>query len=98
MTAPRSGGETDADADASPRRPAHPAVSVPGGHADDAPHNGSAIPTVHIREVRQGHMPGERFVRIHRPFHETFRETGSDTLVAREHVFVPRSKTGIVVA
>ncbi len=54
--------------------------------------DGSAIPTVHIREVRQGHMPGERYVRIHRPFHETFREASSDTLVAREHVFTPRGK------
>jgi len=35
-------------------------------------------------------MPGERYVRIHRPFHETFRETSGDTLVARESVFAPR--------
>ena len=35
-------------------------------------------------------MPGERYVRVHRPFHETFREASSDTLVAREHVFAPR--------
>jgi amino acid transporter len=35
-------------------------------------------------------MPGERYVRIHRPFHETFREASSDTLVARESVFAPR--------
>ncbi len=39
-------------------------------------------------------MPGERYVRIHRPFHDTFREAGPDTLVAREHVFVPRSGPG----
>jgi amino acid transporter len=37
-------------------------------------------------------MPGERYVRIHRPFHETFREASPDTLVAREHVFTPRGK------
>jgi amino acid transporter len=45
---------------------------------------------MHIREVRQGHKPGERYVRIHRPFHDTFVEASSDTLVAREHVFAPR--------
>jgi amino acid transporter len=39
-------------------------------------------------------MPGERYVRIHRPFHETFREASGDTLVAREHVFTPRGKLG----
>src|SRR5215212_12046602 len=98
MTASHQGGETDADADASPRPPASAPESSRNGAADDPHQNGSAIPTVHIREVRQGHMPGERFVRIHRPFHETFRETGTDTLVAREHVFVPRSKTGKFVA
>ena len=51
---------------------------------------------MHIREVRQGHRPGERYVRIHRPFHDTFREASGDTLVAREHVFVPRGKIGKV--
>lgn len=54
----------------------------------------SPIPTVHIREVRQGHRPGERYVRIHRPFHETFREAAPDTLVAREQVFLPRGTLG----
>src|SRR5688500_7874689 len=53
----------------------------------------SAIPTVHIREMRQGHKPGERYVRIHRPFHQTFREAGPDTLIAREQAFLPRSPT-----
>lgn len=43
-------------------------------------------------------MPGERFVRIHRPFHEGFRESGSDTLVAREEVFRPRNTSGRVFA
>ena len=52
------------------------------------------IPTVHVREVRRGHRPGERYVRIRRPFHETFREAGPDTLVAREEAFVPRSPVG----
>ena len=56
------------------------------------PPNGNSIPTVHIRELRQGHMPGERYVRIHRPFHETFREASSDTLVARESVFAPGTR------
>jgi len=41
-------------------------------------------------------MPGERYVRIHRPFHETFREASGDTLVAREQVFQPRGKLGRV--
>jgi hypothetical protein len=41
-------------------------------------------------------MPGERYVRIHRPFHDTFREASGDTLVAREHVFVPRGNMGKV--
>jgi hypothetical protein len=89
MTAPQPGSQTGADADASQHH---------SGSTDESGHNGSSIPTVHIREVRQGHMPGERFVRIHRPFHETFRETGSDTLVAREQVFAPRSKSGRVFA
>jgi amino acid transporter len=53
---------------------------------------------VHIREVRKGHMPGESFVRIHRPFHDTFRETSGDTLVAREHAFAPRSPAAKVFA
>ncbi|MGE3269165.1 MAG: APC family permease [Chloroflexota bacterium] len=39
-------------------------------------------------------MPGERYVRIHRPFHDTFREASGDTLVAREHVFAPRGPMG----
>jgi len=43
-------------------------------------------------------MPGERFVRIHRPFHETFREASSDVLVARDSVFQPRGKVGRVLA
>src|SRR5215217_253749 len=51
---------------------------------------GGGIPNLHIREVRQGHKPGERFVRVHRPFHDTFVEAASDTLVARERVFAPR--------
>ncbi len=41
-------------------------------------------------------MPGGRYVRIHRPFHDTFRESSGDTLVAREQVFAPRSKFGRV--
>jgi hypothetical protein len=86
MTAPQQGSGAESDAEASDHRP------------DSSAHNGSVIPTVHIREVRQGHMPGERFVRIHGPFHETFRETGSDTLVAREQVFTPRNRSGKVLA
>ncbi len=39
-------------------------------------------------------MPGERYVRIHRPFHDTFREAGPDTLVAREQTYIPRSPLG----
>jgi amino acid transporter len=50
------------------------------------------IPTVHVREVRQGHKPGGRYVRVHRPFHETFREAGPDTLVARDQVYTPKGK------
>jgi amino acid transporter len=64
------------------------------GAAQRAAGAGSAIPTVHIREVRKGHRPGESYVRIHRPFHDTFREAAPDTLVAREHVFEPRGKLG----
>jgi amino acid transporter len=52
--------------------------------------DGGPVPNLHVREVRQGHKPGERYVRVHRPFHETFVEASSDTLVAREHVFEPR--------
>jgi amino acid transporter len=74
------------------RRPADPAAGRSGGGVRDP--DGSAIPTVHVREVRQGQKPGERYVRIHRPFHETFREAGPDTLVAREQVDVPRSRSG----
>jgi amino acid transporter len=95
MTAPQQGGDTGAGADASMR---HPGETAHNGSADDGHANGSTIPTVHIREVRQGHRPGERFVRIHRPFHETFRETSSDTLVARDQVFLPRSRGGKVMA
>jgi amino acid transporter len=98
MTAPHQGGESDVDAEASTSHPVTQGESARNGTADEYHGNGSAIPTVHIREVRQGHRPGERFVRIHRPFHETFRETSSDTLVARDQVFMPRSKTGKVVA
>src|SRR5918994_507687 len=54
--------------------------------------DGSAIPTVHVREVRQGHKPGGRYVRVHRPFHETFREAGPDTLVARDRAYAPKGK------
>jgi amino acid transporter len=67
--------------------------AVPNG-GNGRSKDGSAIPTVRVREIRQGHKPGERYVRIHRPFHDTFRELGEDTLVARERVYVPRSKTG----
>ena len=81
-----------------PRAPGPTPDSPAGGGASDASANGAAggssIPTVHIREVRKGHKPGERYVRVHRPFHDTFREASSDTLVAREHVFEPRSKFG----
>src|SRR3954468_20761663 len=92
MTAPEQGSD-GTGAPSSADTPATPPSQATSPNGDSAS-NGSSIPTVHIREVRQGHMPGERFVRIHRPFHETFRESGTDTLVAREHVFVPRSKTG----
>jgi amino acid transporter len=44
--------------------------------------------------MRQGHKPGERYVRIHRPFHDTFREASGDTLVARDNVYVPRGPVG----
>jgi amino acid transporter len=102
MTAPHQGGQSKADADASPRRSEStgdtPPDGTPDGGVAEIPLNGNAIPTVHIREVRKGHMPGERYVRVHRPFHETFREASPDTLVAREHVFRPRSRTGKVVA
>ena len=69
---------------------ASPAAAGSHGEAPDR----GAIPTIHVREVRQGHMPGERYVRIHRPFHDTFREAGPDTLVAREETFEPRGKVG----
>jgi amino acid transporter len=98
MTAPHQGGDSDHDASASADHPASSGESARNGAVDEYHANGSAIPTVHIREVRQGHRPGERFVRIHRPFHDTFRESSSDTLVARDEVFLPRSKTGKVVA
>jgi amino acid transporter len=63
----------------------------PGGAA---PANGGANPSFHIREVRQGHKPGERYVRIRRPFHETFVEASSDTLVARDRAYLPRDTVG----
>src|SRR6266542_2954491 len=88
MTAPEQGNDgtgstSPADNSATPGPPATSPNGEPVSH-------GSSIPTVHIRELRQGHMPGERYVRIHRPFHETFREASPDTLVARESVFAPR--------
>ena len=94
MTAPQQGGQAETDRDGS---------SVPHQLSGESATNGttqqnSAIPTVHIREVRQGHKPGERYVRIHRPFHEGFRETSGDTLVARDQVFAPRSTSGRVFA
>ena len=86
MTTPNAeGSETEPKASGS--------AANPDGR-DGQPADGSAIPTVHVREVRQGQKPGERYVRIHRPFHDTFREAGPDTLVAREHAVVPRSRTG----
>jgi amino acid transporter len=88
MTAPEqgsSGKESTASADDA----ATPSIQAANSNDENAL-NGNSIPTVHIRELRQGHMPGERYVRIHRPFHETFREASGDTLVARESVFVPR--------
>src|SRR5436305_4019609 len=88
MTAPEPGSDgtgSTLPADAS----ATPATQSTSPNGENPP-NGSSIPTVHIRELRQGHMPGERYVRIHRPFHETFREASGDTLVARESVFAPR--------
>src|SRR5690242_8157512 len=72
-----------------PTASAPPAASPPQApptNGEDAPAHESTIPTVHIREMRQGHRPGERYVRIRRPFHETFREASGDTLVAREKV------------
>jgi len=107
MTAPEPGSnetehrsgspETPANAGAEYGAPIGSGTGTPGTNNTDVPY-GSPIPTVHIREVRQGHKPGERFVRIHRPFHETFRETSSDTLVARDSVFLPRGKVGKVIA
>src|SRR5690349_3156470 len=88
MTAPEPGSDdtgSTVSGDASVTPATH--ATSPNGEATSI---GSSIPTVHIRELRQGHMPGERYVRIHRPFHETFREASSDTLVARESVFAPR--------
>jgi amino acid transporter len=93
MTASQSGGHPDLDAE-----PSQPAATPPPESAEWRHNSGNAIPTVHIREVRQGHRPGERFVRIHRPFHDTFREASSDTLVARDEAFAPRSTTGRVFA
>jgi amino acid transporter len=74
------------------QRPTEPRAAVqPSEGADGDP---SSIPSIHVREVRKGRMPGERYVRIHRPFHEEFREAGPDTLVAREHTYIPRSAPG----
>jgi amino acid transporter len=103
MTAPESGSRSASDAPpggdalhaAPPDQPAdEPRSAAPGEHHV----NGSAIPTLHIREVRQGHRPGERYVRVHRPFHDTFRETGADTLEAREHAFAPRTPAAKALA
>ena len=86
MTTPNAeGSETES-------KPSDSTVGPNGREARAA--DGSAIPTVHIREVRQGKKPGERYVRVHRPFHETFREAGPDTLVARQRAYAPRSKLG----
>src|SRR3954469_4499255 len=74
--------------------PASNAASVHPTNGEAVPPRESTIPTVHIREVRQGHRPGERYVRIRRPFHETFREASGDTLVAREKVYEPRGTVG----
>jgi hypothetical protein len=80
--------------------PARPEVSgLPENVADSAGPkkpggDGTSIPNLHIREVRQGHKPGERYVRVHRPFHDTFREASSDTLVARDNVYAPRGTVG----
>src|SRR5215471_12493410 len=90
MTAPEPG--SDNAGSASPADDAaRPTKQTPSQNSETAP-NGNSIPTVHIRELRQGHMPGERYVRIHRPFHETFREASGDTLVARDSVFAPRGQ------
>ena len=75
-------------------QPARPLTVAPASGGDRAGADGGAIPTVHVREIREGHRPGERYVRIHRPFHDTFREAGEDTLIAREHVYTPRSGSG----
>jgi amino acid transporter len=80
----------DGAQDAAPPAPTPPAPPTP----DASQENGAVHPSFHVREVRQGHMPGERYVRVHRPFHDTFREMAGDTLVAREHVFRPRGAFG----
>src|SRR4051794_17409405 len=80
-----NGRATDGHADTTqPRADAHVEAqpAPPGEHGEDSP-DGGVSPSFHIRELRQGHMPGERYVRVHRPFHETFREMSGGTLVAR---------------
>jgi amino acid transporter len=98
MTAPEQAGD---EPDPLAKAGGHPVAASRNGspQAPDEsapPANGGAAPNFHIREVRQGHKPGEQYVRIRRPFHETFVEASGDTLVARDRAYAPRGTVGRV--
>ncbi|MFN8526093.1 MAG: APC family permease [Chloroflexota bacterium] len=83
---------------AEPDEPSSTAESAPPVQRRRDGSNGAGTsgptPGIHVREVHRGHKPGERYVRIHRPFHDRFQGAGPDTLVAREDAYIPRSRAG----
>ena len=51
-------------------------------------------PELEYRETRQGHRPGERYVRIVRPHRHHFRRLGPGHLTATEKVLEPKGTVG----
>lgn len=51
-------------------------------------------PELEYKEMRQGHRPGERYVRIIRPHRHQFRKVGPGHLAATEKVLEPKGAIG----
>jgi amino acid transporter len=63
------------------------------GRARPAPRRGAA-PQIDFREVRQGTLPGNKYIRVLRAQDQIFKQVTPDYLVAGEQISAPRSILG----
>ena len=79
---PRPPAEFLADLNGQSESPARPAVRRGGA------------PQIDFREVRQGTLPGDKYIRVLRAQDQVFKQVAPDYLVAGELIGAPRSILG----